>query len=277
MEYEISAIVVEDSKLQQSAIKFILQEVEPNLRIIGNATKLSEVEDLIGRLHPMVLILNISDESEIKIATELLIRNDASEGFKFQTIIFCAPGGEIHYSEVVNSGLVHFLTLPIDKKKLMEKIDYISKSVLLHKLDQLELLVSQIQEKRHKSALPDWIVVEGLDFNEFINTKDIVYMEASGRNTYFYMNTAESQPICASVNLSEYAKKLKYNPRFFRIHRNKIINLDFLLRFTRKDRFVVLYPPYGNQFASKYRLSELHKHIEKMKYQDGASELMRIR
>lgn len=265
MKHRISAIVVEDSKLQQPAIKFILQEVVPNLNIIGNATKLSEAEDLIGRLHPMVLILNISDESEIKIARELLIRNASSEGFKFQTIVLCAPEREIHYSEVNNSGSVHFLPKQLDIEKLIEMIDFVGNSLLLHKLDQLESLVSQIHEQRHKSALPDWIVVEGLDFTEFLHTKDIVYMEATGRYTNFYMNTAESQPLCTSVNLGEYEKKLKDNPRFFRIHRNKIINLDFLLRFTRKDRFVVLSPPYGEQIASKYRLTELHRHIEKMK------------
>lgn len=268
MRHEISAIIVEDAKLQQTSIEFRLQEVAPNVRIIGNTTQLSEAENMIGRLHPMVLILNITDESEIKTAKELLIRNAVSEGFKFQTIILCAPEEEKQYSEANHSGSVHFLPKQFDKEKLKEKIDYISKSVLLHKLDQLVSMVSQMNNVGHKSALPDWIVVEGVYFTEFINTKDIVYMEASGRYTYFYMNIAGSQPICSSVNLGEYEKRLKDNQRFFRIHRNKIVNLDFLLRFSKKDRFVVLSPPYGKQTASKDRFNELLRYLEHMKYQD---------
>ncbi len=265
MKHEISAVVVEDAKLHPTSIEFILQEVAPNVRIIGKSAKLSEVENMIGKLRPMILILNILGESEIKNAKELLIRNESSEGFKFQTIILCAPEGEKHYSEAFNSGSVHFLPHHFDKEKLIEKIDYISKSVLLHKLDKLVSLVSHLHEEGHKTLMPDWIVVEGVYFTEFINTKDIVYMEASGRYTYFHMNIAESQPICSSVNLGEYEKKLKDNTRFFRIHRNKIVNLDFLLRFSKKDRLIVLSPPYGNQIASKDRFSKLLNYLELMK------------
>lgn len=267
MKHEITALIVEDAKLQQPAIQFKLHEVAPNVRIIGNATKLSETEDMIRRLRPMVIILNIEDESEIKIATELLIRNASSEGFRFQTIVLCSPEGEIHYSEVKNSGAVHFLPRQFDKEKLIEKIDYISKSALLHKLDQLVSLVSHMHDEGHKTPLPNWIVVEGVHYTEFINTKDIVYMEASGRYTYFHMNIPGSQPICSSVNLGEYEKKLKDNTRFFRIHRNKIVNMDYLLRFSKKDRLVVLSPPYGDQIASKDRFIELLNYFEQMKYQ----------
>ena len=264
MKHEISAIVVEDVKHHQPAIKFILQEVAPRVRIIGNTTHLSDAENLIGRLHPMLLIFNISGESEIKTAKELLIRN-ASEEFKFQTIILCAPEMEKHYSDAYNSGSVHFLPKHFDNDKLKEKIEYISKSILLYKLDQLVSLVSHIHDEGHIIALPDWIVVEGVYFTELINPKDIVYMEASGRYTYFYMNIAGTQPICSSVNLGEYEKRLKDNTRFFRIHRNKIVNLDFLLRFSKKDRLVVLTPPYGNQIASKDRFSELLRYLEQKK------------
>lgn len=268
MRHEISAIIVEDAKRQQTSTEFILKELAPNVRIIGNTTRLSEAVKMIGRLHPLLLILNIREESEIKTAKELLIRNTVSEGFKFQTIILCAPEEEEQYSEANNSGSVHFLPKQFDKETLKEKIDCISESVLLHKLDQLVSMVSQMNDVGHKSALPDWIVVEGVYFTEFINPKDIVYLEASGRYTYFHMNIVGSQPICSSVNLGEYEKKLKNNTRFFRIHRNKIVNLDFLLRFSKKDRVVVLSPPYGNQIASKERFSEMLTHLEHMKYQE---------
>lgn len=216
----------------------------------------------------MIVFLDVQENLEINTATDFLTRNARSEGVKFQTIILCNNEEEKHYSEVNHSGLVHFFPQQFDKEKLKEKIDYISKSVLLYKMDYLLSLVSQISIPANKSILPDWIVVEGIYFTEFINTKDIVYMEASWRYTYFHMNIAESQPICSSVNLGEYEKRLKDYPRFFRIHRNKIVNLDFLLRFSKKDRLVVLTPPHGNQIASKDRFCELLRYLEQMKDRD---------
>jgi len=99
-------------------------------------------------------------------------------------------------------------------------------------------------------------------YTEVIPTKDIVYLEASGRYTYVYIFSTGNQPICSTNNLGEYEKKLQDHPDFFRIHRNTIINKNYILRFSKKDHSIILPAPFDKLYASKERFREFLKYIE---------------
>ncbi len=47
---------------------------------------------------------------------------------------------------------------------------------------------SVFHEHLHTSGAPVKIIIDGVNYTEVIQIKDIVYMEASGRYTYVYVN-----------------------------------------------------------------------------------------
>lgn len=262
MNSEITSLIVEDIKAFHRTIEIFVEEVAPNVRIVGNATSLAEAEILIRQFRPMLLFLDIQFESEGKTAFDLLGKFAKLEGFNFQIIIITAHNEQKYYAEAFDFGAIHFLTKPLDKQKLKEAIERVSANVPAFRLNQWMDQILSTPEQQSSLKIPDRIVVEGMSFHEVVQTKDIVYMEASGRYTYFYLNSVGIQPLCSSYNLGEYEKRLLGNPKFFRIHRSKIINLDYLVRYSKKERSIYLAPPFEKQLASRDRFIEFVNHME---------------
>lgn len=262
MKTEITAIIVEDIKEYHSVIEKFVSEVAPNVRIVGNAVSLNEAELLIKNLSPMLLFLDIQFEAEGKTAFDLLNKFSKSDGYNFQIIITSAHNEPRYYEEAFNFGAIHFLTKPIDKIKLKEAIERVQKNSSGFQIKQWIDYVQKTYDQLQTTKAPDKIVIEGMYYTEVIPTKDIVYLEASGRYTYVYIISAGNQPICSTNNLGEYEKKLQDHPDFFRIHRNTIINKNYILRFSKKDHSIVLPAPFDKLYASKERFREFLKYIE---------------
>jgi two-component system LytT family response regulator len=262
MNPEITAIIIEDIQAFHQTIEILVDEVAPNVRFVGNATSLSEAEVLIKKLRPTLLFLDIQFELEGKTAFDLLSKFSQFEESNFQVIIITAHDEQKYYAEAFNFGALHFLTKPIDKQKLKEAISRVSNSIPTFPMSSWINQFQQVHDQLHLPKISDRIVIEGMNYAEVVPMNDIVYLEASGRYTYFYLNSSELKPICSSYNLGSYEKKLLANPNFVRIHRNKIINMKYVQRFSKKDCSFVLCPPYEKQYASKERFKEFLKQID---------------
>jgi two-component system LytT family response regulator len=262
MQSEITAIIVEDIKDFHHVIETFVAEVAPNVRIVGNAFTLMEAEVLIKKHLPDFLFLDIQFEAEGKTAFDLLRKMSNSGDYNFQVIITTAHNEQKYYAEAFNLGAIHFLMKPIDKQKLKEAIVRVQKNRPENHITKVLEQVVQVHDQLHSEKLIDRIVIEGLNYTEIVQLKDIVYLEASGRYTYIFLNSVGFNPICSTKNLGEFEKKLLSNPDFFRIHRNKILNLNYVQRIFKKDYSFVLFSPFEKQFASKDRFKEFLKYID---------------
>jgi two-component system, LytTR family, response regulator len=262
MKPEITAIIVEDIKDYHVVIETFIQEVAPNVRIVGNATTLEEAEKLILQRSPALLFLDIQFEAEGKTAFDLLKKFSKLNGYYFQVIITTAHNEAKYYEEAFNFGALHFLTKPIDKFKLQEAIDRVQNNLPGIQINHWLNHVQKTYDQLNSNKVPEKMVIDGMNYTEVVQIKDIVYMEASGRYTYIYVAPAGNQPICSTSNLGEYEKQLNGHPDFFRIHRTTILNINYVLRFSKKDHSIILPPPYAKLFASKEKFKEFLKHID---------------
>ena len=65
-----------------------------------------------------------------------------------------------------------------------------------------------------------------------LNTSEILYLEADGKYTVFYMSDNTKKVV--SKNIGEYEKTLP-DSIFFRIHHKYIVNLKKVLKINRSD------------------------------------------
>jgi two-component system LytT family response regulator len=259
---EITAIIVEDIREFHSVIETFLRDVAPHVKIVGHATTLAEAEKLIHELQPVLLFLDIQFEAEEKTAFDLLNKLSGQKKYNFHIIIITAFNQGEYYAEAFNFGALHFITKPIDKEKLKVAIERVDQNINSETPMEWVAQFQRFHEQLHASSVPEKIIIDGVNYTEVIQIKDIVYMEASGRYTYVYVNFNGAKPICSSVNIGEYERKLKVNSDFFRVHRNMIININYIQRFSKKDHSIILSPPYEKQFASKDRFKEFVKFME---------------
>ena len=64
MQNNINAIIVEDVRKFHSVIETFLEEMTPHVKILGNATSLSEAREIILRLSPQLVFLDIQFDAE---------------------------------------------------------------------------------------------------------------------------------------------------------------------------------------------------------------------
>lgn len=261
METEITAIIVEDIKEYHQVIETFLHEVVPYVRIVGNATTLKDAERLVQELSPMLLFLDIQFEAEGQTAFDFLSKLSKQKRDDFQIIIITAFGQGEYYAEAFNFGALHFLTKPIDKQKLGDAVGRVRKNIDNAKSVHWSVEFQHFHNQWHLNKGQDKIIIEGSNFTEVVLVNDIVYLEACGRYTYIHVNSFPNKPICSSINLGEYEKKLQAFPVFFRIHRNLIVNTNFILRFSKKDHSIILAPPFDKKYASKERFKEFQNHL----------------
>lgn len=262
MQNNIKAIIVEDVKKFHAVIETFLEEVAPQVQIVGNATSLVEAKEFILQLSPQLVFLDIQFDVEGKTAFDLLKELSDLNKLDFQIIIITAFNQTEYYEEAFNYGALHFLTKPIDKLKLKNAIDRVSMNMNQLSGNQLFSQFIQFHEQVHLSKTTNKIVIEGLNFTEIVLLNNIVYFEASGRYTDIYLINNSLRPICSSINIGEYEKRLAGHPDFFRAHRNLIVNINHILRFSKKDRSLILPEPFQRQYASKDRFKDFLKFLD---------------
>jgi Response regulator of the LytR/AlgR family len=258
MNPEISAIIVEDVLAFHSVIQSLLAEIAPNVQIVGNATSLEEAELLIDKLRPDLVFLDIQFEAEGKTAFDLLKKLSERGKYNFQIIIVTAFNQEEYYAEAFNFGALHFLTKPIDKQKLKEAIDRVKSNLNNPAIESLFSQFSKFHLQFHQEKSSK-IAIEGLQYTELVDIESIAYLEASGHYTFFYLTTNPAKPVCSSTNLGEYERKLALHTNFFRVHRNLIINIAHVERFSKKDCSIVMVPPFEKLRGSKDRFKDFIK------------------
>jgi two-component system LytT family response regulator len=208
-----------------------------------------------------LVFLDIQFDAEGKTAFDLLKELEEMNKLDFQIIIVTAFNQTEYYDEAFNFGALHFLTKPIDKLKLKNAVDRVSTNMNQLSGNQLFSQFIQFHEQVHLSKT-NKIVIEGLNFTEIVQLNNIVYFEASGRYTDIYLISNPLRPICSSLNLGEYEKRLADHPDFFRIHRNLIVNINHILRFSKKDRSLFFPEPFSKQYASKDRFKDFLRFLD---------------
>jgi two-component system, LytTR family, response regulator len=258
MKNDITAIIVEDVESYLYTIEKLVLQTSPELKIVGKSTTLNHAKMLIERFSPAILFLDIQFEEEGKTAFDMLNELGEECQRQMQIIFITAHQEKSYYAKAFDYGALHFLEKPIDTDKLKSAIE---RAVQNHKTRGSEDWVSQVNHLQAQlGPLTGKIAVESSKFTELINIESLVLLEASGRYTTLYLS--DGKTILSSRNLGEYEKKLENNPVFFRIHHNKIINMGYIKRFSRKERIIELSAPVENQQASKERFKLFVRFME---------------
>jgi two-component system, LytTR family, response regulator len=261
MSNEIKAIIVEDVKAYLNTIELLLAEVAPHVQIVAKSTSLSEAYQLITEVKPDLVLLDIQFEEEGKTSFDMLEKIANNGGISFGIIFITAHQEAGYYEQAFRYGALHFIGKPIEKEKLKIAIDRMSPK--LATLEALDWIVKMKQLQRNFSGNHNSkVIVEGLKFNEVIDLNEIVFLEASGRYTNITLSTG--RVFCSSQNLGEFDKKLQTHTNFFRIHHNKILNINYVSRYNKKDRLIELIPPFTSCLASKDKFRNFLKHLDSM-------------
>ena len=201
----ITTILVDDEKLAREGLKALLKDFS-EIEIVGEAANADEALDLIDRLKPQLMFLDI--EMPEKNGFDLL-----EELIETPCVIFTTAYNEFAIKAFEVNAL-DYLLKPVQAQRLREAIAKVKK--------QLSDLTQE--KERLKLTENDQVFIRDGDKCWFVKLTDIRMIESAGNYAKIFFDT--NQPLIHKT-LNALDERLSTGI-FFRANRQQIINLRYI-------------------------------------------------
>ena len=216
-------LIIDNEPNLRTAIKDLLQAFCPEIVAIEMADGVKSGLEKINNFKPDIVLLDVEmdDGSGFDLMQQI-----PSPGFQ---LIFVTAHNK-YAIEAFKFSAIDYLLKPVDPDALQKSIQ---KAIsLLRSSDmkkQIEFLLQQINGKKDTVKR---IVLKDIDNVYFVKVDDILFCEAEGTYTRFYI--AHTDPILVSKNLKEYESILE-PLGFIRTHHSYLANPDKIKVFDKTE------------------------------------------
>jgi two-component system LytT family response regulator len=214
--------IIEDDQWSKKTIEVLIKSFFPDVKIVGTAENVEYSIKLINKTKPDFILADVQlgEENVFEIMKGL---DDAW-----------------NYNFVLTTSYENYALEAISN----EVVDYIVKPVTI---ENLTLAINKVRRKLNYSnnSNPDATFGKGdsrilglssMDKIEVINLDAIVYVQADGRYTHFFLLDGSRKT--ASKNLGEYEKILPKED-FLRVHHSYIVNMNYVKSILKTDGYFV--------------------------------------
>ncbi len=240
----IQAIIIDDEKKCISLLQQLLQKSFPEVQVVATATNPEEGIRLIRQHEPSLLFTDI--EMPNKNGFQVV---EATRDVPYDVIFTTAY--QQYAINAIRFAALDYLLKPIETDELAGAIGrYKTRHKNDHQQQQFDLLFTNLKNITQPFNKLSIATTEGIIF---INTSDIVYIEAAGSYTKLFLKNADV--LVTSKNLKEFEEMLLHQT-FFRIHHSYIINTNEIKRYIKGDGGTVIMTTSAELPVSKRRKEE---------------------
>jgi two-component system, LytTR family, response regulator len=224
----LRVMIIEDERHSRESLKNLLLEFVPDIEIVGMAAEVEEAIAMVRQSLPEVIFLDV----ELQTGTGF----DVLEGIKdLQVEVIFTTAFEQYAIKAIKFSSIDYLLKPIDIEELQAAVEKVRQQ--RNKEDyqrQLELLLHQANPIHGSKQR---ICLATMDSIEFIELKDIVYCEAGGSYTQFFLS--DGTKLLVSKHLKEYENLLDEHA-FMRVHNSFLINLSKVKKYVKTEGGYIL-------------------------------------
>lgn len=244
----LRAIIVEDELHSREALKNIVSEYCPEVSICGVAASVREGVDLVNRLQPNLLFLDIA----LQVGTGFDLLEQVSE-HNFEVIFTTAYE---HYAlRAIKFSAIDYLLKPVDVEELIAAVKKVVEKQQTRSYNrQIDTLLHNLQSRNQLHHTITLSTAEGMIF---VPVHEIIRLEAMGSYTQFYL--VNEKKILVSKHLKEY-EQLLTEENFYRVHQSHLVNLNEVAKYIKADGgYLILKDQTKISISSRRRDSFLQK------------------
>lgn len=222
MKNKLKTVIIDDEPDAVSFIHSIIKEYCPALDVIGKAHDAMEGIALIREKQPDLVLLDV--EMPHGSGFDLL----AEFPEKTFDVIFITAFN--HYAiKAIKFSAVDYILKPININEFIIAIDKVAEKRASSTMPNrnFEALLENLS-----SASPARLAIPTSDGMEYLNTREIIRIEADRSYSWFHLTG--KRKILVSKNLKEYQDLLN-DRNFFRSHNSHLINLEHVKKYIRTD------------------------------------------
>lgn len=219
---KIKTLIVDDETDALNFIESIIVEYCPKLEVIGKAQSAKEGTKMIVEKAPDLVFLDV--EMPQGSGFDLLANFPEK---KFEVIFITAFN---HYAiKAIKFSAVDYILKPININEFIQAVDKV-----LDKKQNNETKGASFSAllENVRSALPAKLAIPTSEGMEYLNTHDIIRVEADRSYSWFFMK--DNRKILVSRNLKEYQELLS-DRNFFRTHNSHLVNLEHVKKYIRHE------------------------------------------
>ncbi len=219
----MKALIIDNEPNLRDALRSLLQSFCPEVTEIRDADGVQTGLQMIRNFQPDVVLLDVEMEDGTGFDLMKQVPNPA-----FQLIFVTAHNK--YAIEAFQFSAIDYLLKPVDPDALKKSIEkagaHIRNKDLAYQVEVLLQQLAGIQNRDRK------IVLKDIDNVYFVKMNDLLYCEAEGTYTRFYITGGG--PILVSKNLKEYADLLE-PMGFLRTHHSYLVNPDKIKLFDKTE------------------------------------------
>jgi len=215
----IKAIIVDDEKRGRETLQNLVAKYTSNVEIIDMAESAKDGIDLINKIKPDLVFLDI----EMPHGSGFDLLESFKGDINFEVIFTTAF--DQYAIQAIKFAALDYLLKPIDIEELQEAIKRVEQQMgAAGSSKNFEVFLENLKGITKKIALPTG---NGISF---IETSDIIRCEASGNYTCFYLKSKEK--ILVSKTLKEFEDILGEQD-FYRVHNSHLVNLIHVVKYVK--------------------------------------------
>ena len=240
----INAVIIDDEKKCISLLKHLIENHCADISVVAEAENAAQGIQAIQQHKPDLVFLDI----EMPDKTGFGMLNSLPD-IDFDIIFTTAYN---HYAiKAIRFSALDYLLKPVDLDELKNALARIVKkhSKKEHR-ESVDMLMSNVRGPQPNFSRISLSTQDGL---VILHVDEIVYCEASGTYTLFYLKNKEK--IIVSKTLKEYEELLK-DHHFLRVHNSFLINLNEVKKYIKGDGGSVMMSNGNEVFVSKRRKDE---------------------
>jgi two-component system LytT family response regulator len=218
----LKTLIVDDETDAANFIRSIIAEYCPKLKVIGSARSANEGFEMILEHQPELVFLDV--EMPHGSGFDLLSRFPK----KMFDVVFITAFNQ-YALKAIKFSAVDYILKPINISEFIEAVDKVTEK-RTHLFNQNVNYMALLENL--KSTLPTKLAIPTTEGMEYLNTKEIIRIEADRSYCWFYM--LDQKKHLVSRNLKEY-QDLLTDLNFFRPHNSHLINLEFVKKYVRQE------------------------------------------
>lgn len=243
----MKTIIVEDERINQLALKDMLENLPVPINIISIAENVTAAVNDINELKPELVFM------DIKIIGGSGF--DVLERIEYQNFSLIFTTAYDNYAlKAFEYSAIDYLLKPIEERQLENAIER-AKTRKAGQNKSLDILLKNLQQnKAQKIGIPT------LDEIVFIDIEKIIRLEAD--SNYTLLKTSEGNSFIISRSLKYYEDLLRENG-FIRIHDKHLINIDYVSKYIKGQGGQVVLTDKTVLDVSRRRKNELMESLQK--------------
>lgn len=238
-------VIIDDEVGSRELLSLMLQEISPDLQIIGMGSGINEALQLIKTSRPHVIFLDVC-----------LADGNAFELLAFHKSLPCLvvliTGNKDYAARAFDYSVFDFILKPFEKLRLQQTVYRLFNSYVEEENESAELMpmqnkVSSFVQKKIPVHVGTRVIL--------LNICDILFLKAMDGNTH--IRTKKNDNYIIGRQLSDFEFLVKFDIAFMRVNKSTIINIDTVVSYSKGQVYLVYLVDGTELEISRRKKSEL--------------------